>query len=222
MIRTSLFRENFYILEDDRVRQFLLVEPDRALLIDTGFPDSDVAGAVRAITDAPVTVILTHGDMDHTGGLSAFGSCYLHPDDWHLVCEPVQLLPMREGDVFTCAGYRLETIEIPGHTYGSVAFFDRAHRLLLPGDSVQKDGPIYLFGAHRNMDLYIESLRKLARWADLADTILPCHHACPIDPSYIGKDLEDALALRAGKLPGVPHPTMPCSTFQGKWTAFYA
>ena len=76
MIRTSLFRENFYILEDDRVRQFLLVEPDRALLIDTGFPDSDVAGAVRAITDAPVTVILTHGDMDHTGGLSAFGSCY--------------------------------------------------------------------------------------------------------------------------------------------------
>ena len=103
-----------------------------------------------------------------------------------------------------------------------MAFFDAAHRLLLPGDSVQKDGPIYMFGGHRDLDRYIDSLRRLRGWAERVDTILPCHHACPVTPDYIEKDLEDALALRAGQLPGEKHPVMPCSTYQGRWTAFYA
>ena len=122
----------------------------------------------------PVTVIMTHGDRDHTGGLHDFGSCYLHQNDWHLVQQDgVRLLPLREGDVFCCGAYRLETVEIPGHTYGSVAFFDREQRLLFPGDSVQKGGPIYMFGSHRNLPRYIESLRKLSGWADKVDTLLP-------------------------------------------------
>ena len=136
--------------------------------------------------------------------------------------DGVRLLPLREGDVFCCGAYRLETVEIPGHTYGSVAFFDRDQRLLFPGDSVQKGGPIYMFGSHRNLPRYIESLRKLSGWADKVDTLLPCHHACPIDPSYMEKDLEDALALQAGRLPGEKHPVMPCFTYQGRWTSFYA
>ena len=32
-------------------------------------------------------------------------------------------------------------VEIPGHTHGSVAFLDRAHRLLIPGDSVAARRP---------------------------------------------------------------------------------
>ena len=223
MLRKRLFRDGLYILEDDRVRQFLMLGSDSALLIDTGFADSHVADVVREITDAPVTVIMTHRDRDHTGGLHDFGSCYLHQNDWHLVQQDgVRLLPLREGDVFCCGAYRLETVEIPGHTYGSVAFFDREQRLLFPGDSVQKGGPIYMFGSHRNLPRYIESLRKLSGWADKVDTLLPCHHACPIDPSYMEKDLEDALALQAGRLPGEKHPVMPCSTYQGRWTSFYA
>lgn len=69
MTETREFQENFYILDDGRVRQFLITGPEEALLIDTGFPDSGVYSAVKALTDKPVKVALTHGDRDHTGGL---------------------------------------------------------------------------------------------------------------------------------------------------------
>lgn len=216
------FMEHFYILDDGRVRQFLITGEDEALLIDTGFEDSHVYETVKEITDLPVKVILTHGDMDHTGGLKDFREGYLHEADWHLVQESgVCLHPLREGEVFSCGGYDLEVIEIPGHTYGSIALFDREKKLLLPGDSVQKDGPIYMFGGHRNMNLYIKSLEKLERLADQVDRILPCHHDYPVSPVYIQKNLEDALEVKAGRLERSRHPVMPCDSVKGKWTEFY-
>ncbi len=221
MPETALFMDNFYILDDGRVRQFLITGEEDALLVDTGFEDSHVYETVRKITDLPVKVILTHGDRDHAGGLKDFGECFLHKGDWHLIRGGVRLKPLAEGDVFECGGYRFETIEIPGHTYGSVAFFDREKRLLLPGDSVQKAGPIYMFGEHRNLELYIRSQKKLLSLADQADTIIPCHHEYPIGPEYIGRNLEDAEALKNGELKGKKHPVMPCYSCKGKWTEFY-
>ena len=119
--KVTEFMDHFYILDDGRVRQFLIVGDKEALLIDTGFEDNHIAGMVKEITDLPVKVLLTHGDMDHTGGLKDFGECYLHEADWHLV-KDVQLHPLKEGDVFSCGEYRLEVIEIPGHTLWQCGF----------------------------------------------------------------------------------------------------
>lgn len=222
MIQVQKFWDGLSILYDGMVRQFLFTGEGEALLVDTGFAHSQVLAAVRTVTDAPVKVILTHADPDHAGGLGDFGEAWLHEKDWPLVKGNVKLHPLQEGDVFTCGDYRLEAIEIPGHTYGSVAFVDRAKKLLLPGDSVQKEGPIYLFGAHRSVDLYVESERKLLDRAAEFETILPCHHACPIGPEWIGRNLEDAVALKAGQLPSAPEPGMPCRTYRGRWTQFYS
>lgn len=218
---TKQFMDNFYILDDGRVRQFLIVGEKEALLVDTGFEDSGVYESVRAVTELPVRVIMTHGDMDHAGGLKDFGKCYLNEKDWHLISDGTELKPLNEGDVFECGGYRFETIEIPGHTFGSVAFFEREKRLLLPGDSVQKDGPIFMFGDHRSLDLYIESQKKLCALADGIDTILPCHHDYPVTPDYIEKNLKDAVALKNGELSGTKHPFLPCCSYHGNWTEFY-
>ena len=176
---------------------------------------------VKSITKHPVKVVMTHGDPDHAGGLKDFGKCYLHKGDWPLISEGIQLEPLKEGDIFKCGGYTLEAIEIPGHTYGSMAFADWEKKLLLPGDSVQKAGPIYMFGEHRNLDLYIESQRKLLGLQDKIETILPCHHEYPIDPGFIEKNLLDAEALRRGELEGEKHPFMPCYSYKGRWTEFY-
>lgn len=219
----KLFMENFYILDDGRVRQFLITGKEYALLIDTGFATGpvNVKKEVSRITELPLTVILTHGDKDHAGGLKDFGSAFLHKEDWPLVPEGIRLEALEEGMVFQCGGYTFETVEIPGHTYGSVAFADWEKGLLLPGDSVQKDGPVYMFGSHRNLDLYIESLQRLLEKKGDIRTILPCHHDCPIDPGYIEKNLEDAISLREGRLKGKKHPVLPCVSFKGKWTEFY-
>ncbi len=220
MTESKRFMDHFYILDDGRVRQFLILGEQEALLIDTGFADSGVYQAVRELTDLPVRVLLTHGDGDHTGGLKDFGSCYLNQKDWHLLDDGIEKKDLKEGDVFRCGDFCLETLEIPGHTYGSVAFLDRKKKLLLPGDSVQKEGPIFMFGEHRNLDLYIESQKKLRGLADQVETILPCHHDCPIGPEYIERNLEDAIDLREGKLKGEKHPFMPCRCCKGRWTEF--
>ena len=78
-----------------------------------------------------------------------------------------------------------------------------------------------MFGAHRNLDLYLESQRKLLGIMDRIETVLPCHHACPITPDYIEKNLQDAEALKKGLLTGEKHPFMPCRTYHGTWTDFY-
>ena len=219
----KLFMENFYILDDGRVRQFLITGKEYALLIDTGFATGpvNVKKEVSRITELPLTVILTHGDKDHAGGLKDFGSAFLHKEDWPLVPEGIRLEALEEGMVFQCGGYTFETVEIPGHTYGSVAFADWDKGMLFAGDSVQKEGPIYLFGAHRNLGLYIQSQEKLAQMAHRFRIVYPCHHACPVTPDYIAKNLEDARALQAGTLTGQPTPGMPCLTYQGQWTAFF-
>lgn len=221
MIEKRLFMDDFYVLDDGRVRQFLILGKNDAILIDTGFPDSHVYEAVKSITEMPVRVIMTHGDMDHTGGLKDFGTCYLHEADWNLISEEIQLNPLSEGDIFPCGEYCLETIEIPGHTYGSAAFFDREKKLLLPGDSVQKDGPIFMFGTHRSLDLYIESQKKLYELSEKVETIIPCHHDYPIGPEYISRNLEDAIDLKNGELRGEKHPVLPCCSYKGRWTEFY-
>lgn len=78
-----------------------------------------------------------------------------------------------------------------------------------------------MFGEHRNLDLYIKSQKKLLGLQDKIETILPCHHEYPIDPSFIEKNLLDAEALRRGELEGEKHPFMPCYSYKGRWTEFY-
>lgn len=214
-------QEDLYMLDDGRVRQFLILGSNAALLLDTGFTDSDVLTAVRTVTDAPLQVLLTHGDLDHAGGLGNFEEAWLHEKDWNLVHASTRLHPLREGDTFCCGDWKLQVIEIPGHTYGSVAFADFEKKVLFSGDSVQKGGPIYLFGSHRNLNLYIQSERKLEAMACRFETIYPCHHFCPVTPDYIGKNWQDAEALQAGILPNEPTPGMPCRTYHGRWTDFY-
>lgn len=219
-MQVTTLENQLHILDDGRVRAFLIAGGENALLIDTGFADSQVYEAVKSITDVPVTVLLTHADPDHAGGLPPFGACCSMEADWPMIPQGVSLHALNEGDEFLCGDYQLEVISIPGHTKGSVAFFDREKGLLISGDSVQKDGPIFMFGPHRNLDRYIESQKKLLDLAPSIRTILPSHHPCPIGPEYIEGNLQDALDLKAGKLPSQPHPELPCRIYQGKTTIF--
>ena len=122
--------DDFYILDDGRVREFLFVDEMKALLIDTGFEDDEILKAVRSITDLEVEVILTHGDPDHTGGLRYFKEAYLNKEDWCLVSEDFKLHDIKEGDVFKVNNHCLKAVSMPGHTYGSMSFYDEDNCLL--------------------------------------------------------------------------------------------
>ena len=61
---------------------FLLEGDEKALLIDTGTGVFDIPELVRQLTNKPVMVALTHGHIDHAGGMNQFEEVYLHPADF--------------------------------------------------------------------------------------------------------------------------------------------
>lgn len=64
---------------------YLLEGSERALLIDTGCGVCDLPGMVRRLTDKPLTVALTHGHLDHCGGIGWFDEIYLNERDFAMV-----------------------------------------------------------------------------------------------------------------------------------------
>jgi hydroxyacylglutathione hydrolase len=121
-------------------------------------PGGDVDVIMKAIEQSGISVekiLLTHGHIDHAGGaaelkdrlgvpiegpheedlflLSALaeqGALYgmsgvrpVTPDRW-----------LKERDKVSVAGIEFEIYETPGHTPGSVIFFDRENRFALMGD----------------------------------------------------------------------------------------
>lgn len=61
---------------------FLIVGAERALLIDTGTGLFELPALIKRLTDRPCDVALTHGHVDHAGGIGWFERIYLHPDDF--------------------------------------------------------------------------------------------------------------------------------------------
>ena len=219
-MQVSLYNDIF-ILDDGEVREFLFLSRTTALLIDTGFPGTHIIDVVRRITSLPITVLLTHGDGDHRGGLCDFEECYVHERDKNLIPSDVQTYNIRQGEYIRAGKYCFEVIEIPGHTPGSIALLDRRHKLLISGDTIQK-GPIYMFGDRRDLNMYIRSLKKLWKEKDDIDVILPSHHEYPLSHEYIEYCIEDAIALKNGELQGTLHPRLPCTEYKGKYISFYA
>lgn len=220
-ITTTLVRENMYILDDGRVRCFLFVGDDSALLVDTAFPDSDIASVVKDITSLPVKVVLTHGDGDHTGGVKSFGECYVHAGDESLLAPDITKHELKDGDILSVGEFCFEVIHIPGHTYGSVAFLEKEKRFILTGDGVQKNGPIFMFGDKRNFPLYLESLERLDAMKDQFDLIYPSHNVYPLTTDAIRNCIKDATAVYEGKITSSEkHPFMPCNIYHGSYTGY--
>ena len=65
---TQMIEKDYYCIEQDFVRSFLLLGESEALLVDTGLGGGGLRECVEQITKLPVTVVFTHADGDHVGG----------------------------------------------------------------------------------------------------------------------------------------------------------
>ena len=121
-------------------------------------PGGDVDMILDAITQSGVKVekiLLTHGHIDHAGGAAELKEKLNvpiegpHPEDLFLLEKLDQtgaqygmtdarpVTPdrwLKEGDTVTVGGLSFAIHEAPGHTPGSVVFFNDANRFALVGD----------------------------------------------------------------------------------------
>ena len=92
--------------------------------------------------------------------------------------QMIEYAPLHEGDVIEIAGYRLEVIDTPGHTFGHISLYDRAKRLFIAGDHILGDiTPNIQAWAddHDPLGLYLDSVAKVE--ALDVDLCLPGHRS---------------------------------------------
>lgn len=65
------------------VKRYLLVGTRKALLINSGYGKADLEAIVKRLTDKPVTLVNTHGHLDHANSSAAFDA-YLHENDFNI------------------------------------------------------------------------------------------------------------------------------------------
>ena len=201
-IRVVKLTDTIYMLEQaPEVRAFLILGEKSAILLDTGMIPMDLPKMINELTDLPVTLVLTHGDGDHTGNAHYFNQAWLHPAEFtNLVADhmkDIELLAMEDGHIFDLGGRRIRVVHIPGHTPGSVGLLDEASGEFFSGDTVSH-APVFMFGPTRQPEQFLSSLKKLKDMADNGEisVIYPCHAECPVPVSAI----DELIACTEGML----------------------
>jgi glyoxylase-like metal-dependent hydrolase (beta-lactamase superfamily II) len=196
--------ENTWRIEDGMVRMFLLTGTKEALLVDSGMNTPNAKEIAESITDLPVKLINTHTDRDHTSGNNAFEAVYMGAKEEALYRAnggTVAVVPVQQGDVLDLGDRLLEIIDLPGHTPGSIAILDVNNRVLIGGDSIQ-DGRIFMFGNHRNLPDYIESLEALSAYEGRFDEVYASHSTVSVEPGIIPMLIAGAKQILAGVATG--------------------
>ncbi|NLK18298.1 MAG: MBL fold metallo-hydrolase [Synergistaceae bacterium] len=137
---------------------YLVWEGDSGFVTD---PAGDGAGIQEFAEKEGITVkkiLITHGHMDHVGGIpdaaARFGApLYIHRDDAPMLENPDQdtalwmgydfggtedFTRLKDGDVLEVGSMSVQVISTPGHTRGSVCFLVRSEKgsLLVSGDTL--------------------------------------------------------------------------------------
>ena len=156
-------------------------ENNRGAIVD---PGGDVADILRAIEQSNVKIekiLLTHGHIDHAGGAAELRDALgvkiegPHKDDLFLLkdlptsgakygmVDSRSVVPDRwldDGDEVEVAGLAFSVRHAPGHSPGSVVFFNDENRFALMGD-VLFQGSVgrtdFPYGSH---DILMASIKK--------------------------------------------------------------
>lgn len=143
------FQENTYILWDE-TKECVIIDPG-----NTGAGEhKKLSDFISEKTLKPVRLILTHAHIDHINGNKYIHDTYnllpeVHKDDVYFIEKhqatadmygiPVEQSPMpgafiKEGDVIRFGNSELQTIHTPGHSPGSISFYNKAEGFIIGGD----------------------------------------------------------------------------------------
>lgn len=118
---------SFYVLEGT----------EKALIIDSGHKIKNFKAIIDKITHKSCILAITHGHPDHVGSINEFDLIYMNKKDQYLIPHYKGIITnIYQGFVFDLGDLKIEVIDMPGHTEGSVGFLDLNGKFLLVGDSI--------------------------------------------------------------------------------------
>jgi hydroxyacylglutathione hydrolase len=147
------FQENTYVLYQQQ---------GDCLIIDPGCSDRDESQELfKFIQDEqlkPVRLLLTHAHIDHILGLAAVAVNYQLTPELHFLDMPLyesagriaqmyglaynpgpeKVLFLTEEDEISLGGQQLRIIHAPGHSPGSICFFNAEAKFIISGDVLFK------------------------------------------------------------------------------------
>ncbi len=197
IVRVTPFEQNCTLIWDEATKVGAVVDPGGDLdRIERGIKESGISIE---------KILLTHGHIDHAGGaadlrdklgvkiegphrndavlleaLEKQGEMYgvsgvrnLTPDRW-----------LDDGDRVTVAGHTFEIFHCPGHSPGSVVYFDRRQRFALVGDVIFRGSVGRTDLTYGDHDALISAIKtKLLPLGD--DVAFICGHG---PPSQFGQE----------------------------------
>jgi hydroxyacylglutathione hydrolase len=111
-----------------------------------------------------------------------------------------ELIPVETGYIFNLGERKLEVIEVPGHTKGSICLLDADNKLLFTGDNNNTMVWLFLQGC-LPLETYLKSLKNLETYSEKYNTILP-GHGDPLDKNIINELIKCAQNILDGTCKG--------------------
>jgi glyoxylase-like metal-dependent hydrolase (beta-lactamase superfamily II) len=165
---------NTYLVGSGRAR--ILLDPGQGV---AGYLDVLERAMARAGCDAIQEIVLTHGHVDHIGGvaqvLERFGPLRVSKLPWPAFDRacPAPLTPIGDGAVVRTEGATLRAVHAPGHAPDHLCFVLEEERALFSGDNVLGVGTTVIPDGSGDLLDYLASLERLL--AEAPGRIYPAH-----------------------------------------------
>jgi len=207
----------YRIIDALEVACYLVTGEEKACLLDTCTGAGNLKEFVESVTDLPLTVVVSHGHMDHLGGAGRFEKVYMKkadmpifekhkskefraeffsdhlkmslvPEDFYQVPEEVfEDLP--ENTVLDLGGVTVELLSFPGHTPGMVCPLIPEDRTFIIGDAC--DDNVLLFDPFSSsVRVYMDNLQKLKDLNEQYDRVYGNHGVFAFPKELIDNVLE--------------------------------
>ena len=138
--------ENCIIIYDEKTKDCVIIDP--------GADGEDILEEVKNFNVK--AILATHGHLDHVGQVGFLKQVldipfYMNVKDNFLINNdifpgfsmivkatkcPEPDFDLKEGDILTFGSISLSVIETPGHTPGSVCFYNEENKILISGDTL--------------------------------------------------------------------------------------
>ncbi|MCS4481176.1 MBL fold metallo-hydrolase [Clostridium botulinum] len=168
---------------------YLLIDQDKCAIIDPGGDPEDIIKIIEDNNLIPKFILLTHGHIDHVGGVEAIKDeynipFYINRKDEDLIKEAEYIFGnfgkyknadeyLVEGKEFQLGNLKIKAIETPGHSPGGMSFL--VNNVIFTGDTLFRESigrSDFIGGSHNTL---INSIQSKITVLDSDIYVLPGH-----------------------------------------------